>query len=654
MAAYVGSGSPGLAEKVFDGMAERDAASWNTVISGAVKHGASGRAMELFREMRKTGWAGDSFTLSCLIGGAVAVRCGAVQMVHAHAVKTGLELEVSVGNSLMAFYAKLGSEDGVLDLFERMPERDSISWNEMIRGLLVSGSVETATRAFKRCPVKNGVTYNTLIAGLIQNEEPVLALNLFLEMVEKGVELSDYTLSAAITAAGKVPGVCEQLHAFATKSGGSSDDWVAAALLSTYGRCGRTDLAEKIFQKWEHDQSRVVAATALLSARSGELRPCEALDLFRQMAGEPLMMDRVSITTALRLSGELGFADLGRQLHGYLCKSGEHLTDTQAQNSLLSMYARCGNMEDATRVFSSMADHDVVSWNALISGHVLHRLGDEALRLWQAMEEEGIEPDPETFRLLITAWKFARGGSVSDCNLLLERAPVAVNYAMTLDAMGACGELGTATELARSMPDSLHAWAALLRRSSGELQQEAARNVLMAEPESVAEHILAANLYAAAGRWRCAEAARKKMKEKGLRKWPAQSWVIAGATIESFYARDKAHERSRDIYASLEVLIREGIKHGYEPDTRFVLQEVEEFQKREFVFTHSAKLAVAYGHMVEPLGKAIRVMKNVRLCGDCHDFLKVFSVITGREVLLRDTTGFHHFCHGRCSCADRW
>ena len=94
------------------------------------------------------------------------------------------------------------------------------------------------------------------------------------------------------------------------------------------------------------------------------------------------------------------------------------------------------------------------------------------------------------------------------------------------------------------------------------------------------------------------------------------------------------------------------MKAGYEPDTTFVLHDVEEYQKRHFLMYHSAKLAATYGLLMAGSGKIVRVMKNIRMCGDCHSFLEHASAATGREISVRDSSGFHIFRGGICSCRE--
>ena len=147
---------------------------------------------------------------------------------------------------------------------------------------------------------------------------------------------------------------------------------------------------------------------------------------------------------------------------------------------------------------------------------------------------------------------------------------------------------------------------------------------------------------------------REDMKEKGFCKHPAQSWIVCEKKINTFYPRDGSHPQEKDIHRGLEIMFLECLKIGYEPDTSFVLHEVEEHHKKIFLFHHSAKLAATYGILMTKPGKPIRIVKNILLCGDCHAFLKYASIVTKRDIFLRDSSGFHCFSNGQCSCKDCW
>ena len=121
-----------------------------------------------------------------------------------------------------------------------------------------------------------------------------------------------------------------------------------------------------------------------------------------------------------------------------------------------------------------------------------------------------------------------------------------------------------------------------------------------------------------------------------------------------FLVDDTVHPDVQAVYNYLEQLVLEMRKLGYVPDTKFVLHDMEEAQKESVLYTHSEKLAVVFGLMKLPLGATIRVFKNLRICGDCHNAFKFMSKVAGREIVVRDGKRFHHFKNGECSCGNYW
>ncbi|GMN39308.1 hypothetical protein TIFTF001_008534 [Ficus carica] len=660
-----------FALKMFDEMPNRDLASWNAAISSAVKMEMHGKAFELFYEMQRSSGLGvDHITLSTLLSacaGSNALARG--QEVHAHALKCGLESNLSVGNALIGFYTKCGCVKDVKALFEKMLVRDTITWTEMITAYMEFGLMDLALKVFEKMPERNSISYNALLAGLCKNGEGLRALEFFVGMVRECVELTDFTLTSIVNACGLLGDskVSEQIHGFILKSGCGSNYCIETALLDMCTRCGRMSDAEKMFLQWPIDQDVSIVLTSMLCgyARNGRLE--DAVYLFHvSQLEETMVLDEVALTSVLGICGSLAFHELGKQIHCLVLKSG-FSDDLEVGNAMVSMYAKCWNMKDAVAVFESLSVRDLVSWNGLIAGHLLHRQGDKALAVWSDMKNTGINPDKVTVTLVISAHRHTNSNLVNDCRSLFysletdyDIKPTSEHLASFVEVLGYWGQLEEAEEMVNKLPfePEISVWRALLDSSRIRLNttigKRAAKRILAMEPKDPSSYVLISNLYSASGRWHCSEMVREDMREKGFKKHPGRSWIVHENKIHSFYARDKSHSQSKDIYSALEILIVECQKAGYVPDTSFVLHEVEEHQKRNFLFYHSVKLAATYGVLTTKPGKPVRIVKNIALCGDCHTFLKYVSIVTRRDIFLRDTSGFHCFSSGQCSCKDYW
>ncbi|ESQ40292.1 hypothetical protein EUTSA_v10012634mg [Eutrema salsugineum] len=670
-AKHPGSSSDDVLQ-LFDEIPHRDVASWNTVISSLVKEGMSDKAFGLFYEMNRVEGVGvDSFTLSTLLSSCTdSSDLMRGRELHSRAIRVGLKQELSVNNALIGFYAKCGDIKKVENLYEMMSVRDGFTLTEMITAYMTVGMVDSAVEMFEKIPEKDVITYNALMAGLCRNGHGLKALRLFTEMLQRGVVLTDFSLTSAVDACGLISEkeVSEQIHGSCIKFGCASNSCIQTALLDMCTRCGRMADAEEIFEQWPSNLDSSKATTSIIGGYARNGLPEKALSLFlRTLCEEKLVLDEVSLTLILAVCGTLGFREMGYQIHGYALKGG-YFSDVGLGNSLIGMYSKCCCSDDAIKVFNTMRKHDVVSCNSLISNYILQRNGDEALALWLRMNKEGIKPDTITLALVISAFRYSESDKLSSCRDLFlsmktiyDIEPTTEHYTAFVGVLGQWGLLEEAEDTVNSMPfqPEVSVLRSLLDscrvHSNTSIAKRVAKLILGTKPDNPSDYILKSNIYSASGLWHRSEMIREEMRERGHRKHPSRSWIIHENQVHSFHARDTSHPQEKDIYSGLEILIMECLRAGYEPDTEFVLQEVDEFMKKSFLFHHSAKLAVTYGILTSNnRGKPVRVVKNVRLCGDCHEFFKYVSAVVKREIVLRDSSGFHRFMNGKCSCKDLW
>lgn len=144
------------------------------------------------------------------------------------------------------------------------------------------------------------------------------------------------------------------------------------------------------------------------------------------------------------------------------------------------------------------------------------------------------------------------------------------------------------------------------------------------------------------------------MKATGVKKEPACSWVQIENSVHMFVADDDTHPKSGDIYRMWEEINMRIKKAGYVPNTAHVLLHINEQERETKLKYHSEKIALAFALINMPAGASIRIMKNIRICGDCHSAFKYVSKVFKREIVVRDTNRFHHFSEGSCSCGDYW
>lgn len=280
------------------------------------------------------------------------------------------------------------------------------------------------------------------------------------------------------------------------------------------------------------------------------------------------------------------------------------------------------------------------------------------------MENVGLKPNFITFLCVLYACSHAglveRGQYYFELMKDYGIEPGSQHYATMVDLLGRAGKLQDAVQVVREMPmePTEYVWGALLTgcriHGNTKLASYVADRVSELGTVSSGLHVLLSNAYAAAGRWEEAAKARKMLRDQGIKKETGLSWVEEGNRVHTFAAGDRSHAKTVEIYKKLEELGEELKKAGYVADTSFVLKEVDGDEKNQTIRYHSERLAITFGLITFPKERPIRVMKNLRVCGDCHTAIKFISKCTGRVIILRDNNRFHRFEDGKCTCGDYW
>ncbi|KHN47346.1 Pentatricopeptide repeat-containing protein [Glycine soja] len=408
----------------------------------------------------------------------------------------------------------------------------------------------------------------------------------------------------------------------------------------------------------------LVAWNSMINGFALNGRPNEALTLFREMSVEGVEPDGFTVVSLLSASAELGALELGRRVHVYLLKVGLS-KNSHVTNSLLDLYAKCGAIREAQRVFSEMSERNAVSWTSLIVGLAVNGFGEEALELFKEMEGQGLVPSEITFvgvlyacshcGMLDEGFEYFRRMK-EECGII----PRIEHYGCMVDLLSRAGLVKQAYEYIQNMPVQPNAviWRTLLGACTIHghlgLGEIARSHLLNLEPKHSGDYVLLSNLYASERRWSDVQVIRRSMLKDGVKKTPGYSLVELGNRVYEFTMGDRSHPQSQDVYALLEKITELLKLEGYVPHTANVLADIEEEEKEQALSYHSEKVAIAFMLLNTPPGTPIRVMKNLRVCADCHMAIKLIAKIYDREIVIRDRSRFHHFRGGSCSCKDYW
>ncbi|CAK9263310.1 unnamed protein product [Sphagnum jensenii] len=321
------------------GTVQLDMFSWNRRLARYVKAGQHEKTIELYQEMQQKGMSPDNFTFVPVLNACASLRAlEAGRKVHEEIIQSGCEADVFVGNSLVDMYSKCGSIEDACKVFNNMPSRDVVTWNAMILGHVKCGQGQKA-------------------------------LELFHQMQQKGVQPTPATLIGVLNACASMFALQEGrcTHEQIIESGWESDVFVGSSLVDMYAKCGSMEDAERVFNKML--SRNVVTWTTMILGYVKCGQGSKALELFQQMQQEGVQSDPVMFVGVLNACASIVALEEGRHAHEQIIQSG-YESVAVVGNSLIDMYAKCGSIEDAKRVFNKLPSRDVVSWNVMIFGHV--------------------------------------------------------------------------------------------------------------------------------------------------------------------------------------------------------------------------------------------------------------------------------------------
>lgn len=524
--------------------------------------------------------------------------------------------------------------------------------------------VDNARSVFERANKPCSYVWNVVIRGYANEGRFFPSLGLYSKMMQEGLRPDKYTFPFALKSCAGLSDLKlgRLVHQHSVCCGCQHDVFVSAALVDMYAKCGDIESARLVFDKMPVRD--LVSWTSLISGYAHNGCNGETLVFFDSMRDSGIRPNRVGILSGLLACGNLGALRKGEWLHSYVIQTGFEF-DVLVATAIMDMYTKCGSLDLARRLFDGTPGKDVVCWSAMIASYGIHGQGRKSLDLFDAMLGAKVMPNHVTFTCVLSAC--SHSGLLEEGKRCFESmvkefgiVPQLNNYACMVDLLSRSGQLLEAEKLIESMlvePDA-SIWGSLLGacRIYGnlDLAERIADRIFELDPFHAGYHVLLSNIYAAKSRWKEVEKVRELMVKRGANKVQGFSLIEFKNVVHKFGVGDRSHPQSGEIYAALAELATPMKRLGYVPLTDFVLHDIEEEAKEEALLYHSERLAIAFGLINTSPGTPIRVTKNLRICGDCHNAIKIISKIVNRAVIVRDMHRFHHFEDGLCSCGDYW
>ncbi|GAB2275514.1 hypothetical protein Dimus_010271 [Dionaea muscipula] len=508
--------------------------------------------------------------------------------------------------------------------------------------------------------------FNTVIRAYSQTKDSRhYGLCTYRFMLEIGVLPNKYTYPFVLKVCAGLGefSLGQLVHGSVLKFGLHDDLHVQNTLVHMYG-CfdGGIEMARKVFDIMTESDS--VSWSAMIGAYVRWGRSSEAVELFRRMQVSGVSPDEVTMISVISACSDLGAFELGKWVESYIQREGIQKS-LDLFNALIDMFAKCGSIDEALRVFRSMSERDIVSWTSVIVGLAMHGRGVEAISLFEEMKQVGVTPDHVAFIGLLTACSHA--GLVEEgqryFNSMAKRygvVPLIEHYGCMVDLLCRAGLVKEAVDFVEKMPIEANPiiWRTLISACRAhadlKLSESITNGLIEKEPFHESNYVLLSNVYAKMSLWDEKYRIREMMEKKCIGKTPGSTKIELDNEIYEFVAGDKTHKQYKEIYEMLDEMGRKMRKAGYIPTTTEVLLDIDEEDKEDALNRHSEKLAIAFALLRSPPGSPIRIFKNLRVCGDCHTATKFISEIYDREIVVRDRNRFHHFKDGACSCKDYW
>ncbi|KFK26690.1 hypothetical protein AALP_AA8G280800 [Arabis alpina] len=587
-------------------------------------------------------------------------------------IQGNARVEVSTYDALVEACIRLRSIRCVKRVFEYMMRNGFEPKQYMMDKILMMhakcGMLIEARRLFDEMPHRNLFSYHSIISVFVNFGNYLEAFQLFKMMWEEFSDSQTHTLSVMLRASARVGSIHlgKQLHVCALKLGLVDNTFISCGLIDMYSKCGDIEDARCVFDNMS--DRTTVAWNNIIEGYALHGFSEEALCFLYRMRDSGVSIDHFTLSIMIKICTKLARLEVVKQAHACLIRSGFE-SEIVANTGLVDFYSKWGRVDTARYIFDKLPRKNTFLWNALMGGYANHGRGVDAVNLFEKMLTAKVAPNHVTFHAVLSACACS-GLSEQGWEIFLSMSevhgikPRAMHYACMIQLLGRDGLLDEAIAFIRRAPlrPTVNMWAALLNacRMHGnlELGRVVAEKLYGMGPEKLGNYVVLYNVYNSTGKTAEAAGVLETLESKGLTMMPACTWVEVGDQTHSFLSGDKYDSYSetmkRQMYQKVDELMEEISEYGYLAEEKNLLPDVDENEEEGVMRYHSEKLAIAYGLVNTPEWKALQITQNHRICKDCHKAVELITLVTEREIVVRDASRFHHFIEGKCSCGGYW
>ena len=543
-------------------------------------HDMHGRTLNLFSSLLSSysvTLKPDNFTMTCVLKALSVLFPDSIlaKEVNCFVLRHGFDSDIFVFNALITYYSRCDDLGLARILFDRMHDRDIVSWNSMIAGYSQSGFYEDCKSLYRKMLDStrlrpNGVTLVSVLQACAQSNDLVFGKQVHQFIIERKIEMdvsAQNSLIGLYAKCGSLDHARELFNAMSNK-----DEITYGSIISGYMAHGFVDKAMDLFREMK-DPRLISTWNAVISGLVQNNRNEGVLELVQEMQEFRFRPNAVTISSILPAFSCLSNLKGGKAIHAYAIRNG-YAHNSYVATSIIDTYAKAGFLRGAQRVFDRSKNRSLIVWTAIISAYSAQGDANAALKLFGDMLSNGTRPDHVTFTAVLAAC--AHSGMVDEAwkifnEMFLKHGiqPSVEHYACMVGVLSRAGMISEAAQFISKMPIEPNAkvWGALLHGVSVsgdvELGKFVCDHLFEMEPENTGNYVIMANLYSQAGKWEEAENVREKMNKIGLKKIPGTSWIETSGGLRSFIARDVSSERSEEMYGILEGLLGLMKEEGY-------------------------------------------------------------------------------------------
>ena len=531
---YSKLGAIDVAKALFSLIPYKDSVSWNAIIVGLAQNEEEEEAVHMLKRMKLCGIAPDEVSLATAINACSNIRATETgKQIHCASIKYNVCSNHAVGSSLIDLYSK-------------------------------HGDIESSRKVSAQVDASSIVPRNAFITGLVQNNREDEAIELFHQVLKDGFRPSSFTFASILSGCtGLINSIIgKQVHCYTLKSGLLNQDTsLGISLIGIYLKCKLLEDANRLLKEVP-DHKNLVAWTAIISGYAQNGYSDQSLVMFWRMRSYDVRSDEATFASVLKACSEIAALADGKEIHGLITKSGFVSYET-ATSALIDMYAKCGDVVSSFEIFKELKNkQDILPWNSMIVGFAKNGYANEALLLFQKMQESRLKPDEITFLGVLIACCHA--GLISEGRNFFDSMsqvyglmPRVDHYSCFIDLLGRGGHLQEAQEVIDHLPFRADGviWATYLAACRIHKDEKrgkvAAKKLVELEPQSSSTYVFLSSMHAAAGNWVEAKVARETMREKGVTKFPGCSWITVGNKTSLFVVQDTHHPDTLSIYEML-------------------------------------------------------------------------------------------------------